>query len=102
MALLFILIFAKSVSSFRCVQRLNSCSCVTNVYGWIFDLSPLEDGGYNPTFSAESANNSYRYLKIFQILYTRTNVLQKIFILYETLRLSRYVTYTIQHLAILV
>ena len=75
MALLFILIFAESVSSFRCVQRLSSCSCVTDVYRWIFDLSPLEDGGYNPTFSAESANNSYRYLKIFQISYNNVLLL---------------------------
>ena len=34
--------FWRTGDSYLCERQLNNCSCVTNVGGWVIDLSPLD------------------------------------------------------------
>ena len=53
----------KRVEALRCVRQLDSCSCETDVDGWILDLSPLDNQKHNRNlFHAAGNDRNYTYI----------------------------------------
>lgn len=52
-----------SANAYSCSQQLNACSCVTDVGGWLLDLSPLDQLAQGlPPLSVNDSSSDIYYL----------------------------------------